>query len=286
MSVDLSALAGKLYIPDGSSPEEAARRVTHMAIGAHQDDLEIFAYHGIETCYDEDSLWFAGVTVTDGGGSARTGNFAQYRDDEMKALRREEQNEAARLGRYALQAQLGYPSSVAKDVGSATRLRQDLVALLMACRPQTLYLHNPADKHDTHIAVLQRCIDALRQMPPADRPSRVFGCEVWRDLDWLADDGKIALPVGRLPELEANLIRVFRSQVEGGKDYVSATIGRRRANATFFQPRSADASRGFTFAIDLQRLLEDESMTLASFVKPHLDAFQSDVLERLDKYLS
>ena len=39
-----------IFIPDGQPPAAALARVTHLGIGAHQDDLEFMAFHGIEAC--------------------------------------------------------------------------------------------------------------------------------------------------------------------------------------------------------------------------------------------
>jgi LmbE family N-acetylglucosaminyl deacetylase len=277
-------LIPRLFIPDGLPASAALARTTHLAIGAHQDDLEIFAYHGIESCYERTDAWFGGITVTDGAGSARSGPYADFSDKEMQAVRHHEQNEAARLGRYAFQAQLGHSSRVVKDADAADELVAELVELLRAARPDALYLHNPADKHDTHIAVLQRSLQALRQLAPGERPRQVLGCEVWRDLDWLDDGSKVALPVGRLPTLERELLAVFRSQVEGGKDYVAATLGRRRANATFFQSHSVDTAAGFTFALDLTPLLAADAPDLITFTEAHLRRFHEDVRHRLNRF--
>ncbi len=274
-------LLERLFVPDGTPPSEALARTTHLAIGAHQDDLEIFAYHGIEHCFDRDDAWFGGITVTDGGGSARTGPYSDFTDERMQAVRVDEQNEAARLGRYAFQAQLGVPSRVIKDAAARGPVVEQLAALLTVARPHTLYLHNPADKHATHIGVLHACVDALRLLPPDQRSTRILGCEVWRDLDWLADEAKVALPVGRLPDLERDLIAVFRSQIAGGKDYVAATLGRRRANATYFNSHAVDAAAAVTFALDLTPLVTDDTLTLADLVTPHLDTFRTDVLKNL-----
>lgn len=254
-----------------------------MAIGAHQDDLEIFAYHGISECYRSTSKWFAGVTVTDGGGSARIGAYQNFTDEQMKEERHREQNRAAKMGGYSFQAQLGLSSKVVKNREASQPLIGELCDLLEACRPQTLYLHNPADKHDTHIAVLSRSLEALRRMRPEDRPERVYGCEVWRDLDWLDDERKVALRVDEHPLLARDLIAVFESQVVGGKDYVSATLGRRQANATFYQSHSVDEASAYTFAMDLGPLLEDESLSMQDFVQQHLERFQMDVCERIQK---
>lgn len=273
-----------LYVPDEVSVDAACARVTRMAIGAHQDDLEIFAYHGIAACYESEEEWFAGVTVTDGGGSARAGPYQNFTDEQMKAVRHEEQNRAAKLGGYALQAQLGHPSSVVKDARQSALLVEELYQLLLQCRPRWLYLHNPADKHDTHIATLARCLAALRRLPPEARPEKVYGCEVWRDLDWVPDKLKVALPVDAHPELAERLIAVFDSQVAGGKDYVRATLGRRRANATFYQSHAVDQASAVTFALDLRPLLADDGLSLEAFTARYLDAFKADVVARLSKF--
>lgn len=274
----LESLSARILVPDDTAPLDAAlARTTHLAIGAHQDDLEIFAYHGIETCHGSAEQWFGGITVTDGGGSARSGPFAHYSDEEMRAVRRREQDDAARLGAYAFQAQLGHPSAATRDPAASRNIVEELVCLLRATRPATVYLHNPADKHATHLAVLDCSWRALRQLAPEERPTRLYGCEVWRDLDWLDDETKVALPVGRDPELERALLAVFRSQVEGGKDYVSATLGRRRANATFHHSHAVDEARGCTFAIDLTALLADDAPTLPAFIDRHLAAFREAV---------
>ena len=67
--------SGDIFIPDEASLENALTRTTHLAIGAHSDDIEIMAYHGIVDCYGyrRKDKWFSGVTVTNGRGSSRVG---------------------------------------------------------------------------------------------------------------------------------------------------------------------------------------------------------------------
>ena len=69
-----------------------------------------------------------------------------------------------------------------------TAVVEDLEQILRAARPEFVYLHNLADKHDTHVAVALRSIAALRAVRQDVKPKRVYGCEVWRDLDWLPDE--------------------------------------------------------------------------------------------------
>ncbi len=281
----MQSLESYTFIPDGISCASAFKRTTHLAIGAHQDDLEIFAYHGISACFEQEERWFGGVTVTDGGGSARTGLYAEYSDEEMKRVRYDEQNEAAKIGKYSFQTQLKVPSSVVKNSNEAGSLVEQLTVLLKACRPQTLYLHNPVDKHATHLGVLTQCIAALRKLDADEIPEQIYGCEVWRDLDWLRDEDKIALPVDSHPELARELIKVFESQVSGGKDYVTATLGRRHANATYFSSHSVDGCSAITFAMDLRPLLEDSTLSLPVLAEQHILQFRSDVASAYSQLL-
>jgi LmbE family N-acetylglucosaminyl deacetylase len=273
-----------VFIPDGLPPAEALARVTHLGIGAHQDDLEFMAFHGIAACYDSAAEWFGGVVCTDGAGSARRGRFAEFTDTQMIAVRREEQREAARLGRYAAMLQLDYPSSVVQDPADP-RLVADLTAILAATQPRVVYTHNPADKHSTHIAVVVPVIQAIRALPRAQRPQAVHGCEVWRDLDWMPDAEKTVHDVSGHEALAAEISGVFRSQIEGGKRYDLAVLGRRHANATFFASHSVDKSDALAFAMELTPLAHDDSLDIVGYVTGFIDRFKAEVAAGLRRRL-
>ncbi|OGD27490.1 MAG: GlcNAc-PI de-N-acetylase [Candidatus Aminicenantes bacterium RBG_19FT_COMBO_65_30] len=272
-----------VFIPDGLAAEDAFRRVTHLGIGAHQDDLEIMAFHGVQKCFMSQELWFGAVTCTNGGDSPRAGEYACFSDEDMAALRRREQEKAAILGNYGALVQLNYASAEVKDVGTG-RLRSDLVKLLRATKPEVLYTHNPADKHDTHLAVVFTAIAAVRELEPAERPTTVYGCEVWRGLDWMDDKDKVPLDVGRRENLSMGLIGVYDSQVEGGKRYDLATLGRRRANASYFQSHETDAAEQLWFAMDLTPLVRDDKLDVGRFVLGHIDKFRAGVEEKIKRY--
>lgn len=269
-----------VYTPDGSDPASALAGLTHLCVAAHQDDIEIMAHAGICDCLDQPGKAFGGVVVTDGSGSSRTGPYASFSDEQIREVRREEQRQAARLGRYAIQLQLAHPSA---DIKSATHsgVAADLDIIFAACRPEVLYLHQPADKHDTHVALFLRCLEALRRLPVERRPRQVLGCEVWRDLDWLPDAQKVALNSGRHAELGMQLLRAFDSQISGGKRYDLATAGRRLANATYHDARSADAYPGITWAMDLTPLVHDEALDPVTFTLSHIDQLGQEVRRRL-----
>jgi len=265
------------------SATDALARVTHLCIGAHQDDIEIMAHDGITTCLDTPGKAFGGVVVTNGSGSPRSGPYAHLTDEEMQAVRREEQRKAAVLGRYAIQVQLAHPSADVKKPGHPG-VAADLRAILHGCDPEVVYLHNPADKHDTHIAVLLRCLEALRSRPAGRPLPRVLGCEVWRDLDWLIDSDKVALDASARPDLAEALLKVFDSQVSGGKRYDLAALGRRLANATFHTSHATDRATALTWAIDLTPLLRNPALTLEAYTLAAIDRLKDDVRARIGRF--
>lgn len=272
--MDLKNPTASFYVPDGKASAEALERVTHLGIGAHQDDLEVIAYHGIRRCREEPDNWFGGVVCTDGAGGPRGGRYAGCSADDMREIRSREQREAAERGRYSFVAQLGYPSGT---VRTAPDLLEDLRAILRATQPRIVYTHNPADKHETHVGVCLRVIEALRDLPAELHPQAVYGCEVWRGLDWLQDEDKVALDVGGDEDLAASLLGVFRSQNEAGKNYVRATIGRWRSNATYHQPYAVDELDGACFAMELTPLVSNVSLDVTGYVVGHIERFRRDV---------
>ncbi len=250
--------------------------VTHLGIGAHADDLEFMAFHGIAQGQRVPGS-FAGVVVTDGAGSVRSGGVGV---EDLRRLRREEQREAARIGGYAAVVQLGLSSGDLKASGCSA-VAAGLAEVFNLCSPRVVYTHNPADRHDSHVAVSLAVIRALRALAPEARPEKLFGCEVWRDLDWLTGPDRVRLDCGSDETLAAALNAVFRSQIEGGKRYDLAVLGRRRAQATFDESHAADAAEMLTLAMDLTRLIEDGALSVADYVLGKIDSFRADVAARL-----
>lgn len=269
-----------LYVPGGTSASEALARTTHLAIGAHQDDLEINMIDGILQCYGREDRAFFGVVATDGRGSPRTGPFAACSDDEMVQIRGDEQRKAADIGRYAGVAFLPWRSSEMKDASNEGPAG-DLHALLVNTRPQIVYTHNLMDKHDTHVAVALRTIDALRRLESQDRPKAVYGCEGWRNLDWLVDSHKVLFDCSEHQELQRELVAVFESQIVGGKRYDLAAVGRRQAHATGQDSHSVDAITGLALGIDMTELMLDPTLDPVKWAAAEVRALEHDVRDRV-----
>ncbi|MEM8868561.1 MAG: PIG-L family deacetylase [Verrucomicrobiota bacterium] len=269
------------FVPDSAPRAEAFARCSHLGIGAHQDDLEFMAYHGISACYKEANHWFGGVICTDGGGSSRAGKYADCSNQEMRAIRAEEQKQAANLGQYSFVGQLKWPSTTVKDRSTRQALIDQLESIILRSQPEIIYTHNPADKHQTHIAVCMATIEAIRKLPPHYRPKQLYGCEVWRDLDWLPDDEKVALDVSAYPDLAKKLNACFDSQIAGGKNYGDAVIGRRHANATFYDSHNTDQVNQLWFAMNLTPLIEDDSLSVKEYVEAKIDRFKNEALDSI-----
>jgi len=276
--------SAQLYVPDELEAPQALARTTDLALAAHQDDIEIFAAGPIVECFQQPDRWFTGVVVTNGSGSPRDSLYKDYTDEEMRIVRQKEQRKAAFVGEYAAQILLDYPSSAVKDPANTDPVA-DIVALLKATRPLRVFTHNLADKHDTHIAVAVRVIAALRSLDPSEQPQQVYGCEVWRDLDWMLDADKRSFDVSSHENLQAALLGVFDSQICGGKRYDLASMGRRRANATYAASHGVDTSLGLTYGMDLTPLLSDPGRDIDEYVQEYITRFSTDVSDRIGRFV-
>jgi LmbE family N-acetylglucosaminyl deacetylase len=280
--MELKNKGAEFFIPDHSTVDEGLERTTHMAISAHQDDIEIMAYDGILKCFGRNDQWFTAVIVTNGAGSPRDGLYAKYSDEEMQKVRKLEQNKAAFVGDYSALTLLDYPSAAVKnpaDIDIVTELKQ----LFLLARPKVIYTHNLADKHDTHVGVVLKVIQALRDLPAAERPEKLFGCEVWRNLDWVNDEEKVVFDVSDHPNIAASLVGVFDSQICGGKRYDLATTGRRVANATYAASHGTDQSSALIYGMDLTPLIQDLSLDIEEYIQSYILRFSCDVSDRIKK---
>jgi LmbE family N-acetylglucosaminyl deacetylase len=272
----------EIFVPDGAPIEAALARTTHLCIAAHQDDIEIMAAQPILECFRRTDRWFTGVVVTDGRGSPRNGIYETYSDEEMRMVRFKEQRKSAMVGEFSAIVMLDIASRIVKDAAYEEPV-EDLDAVLRATRPEVVYTHNLADKHDTHTGVALRVIEALRRLDQAERPERVVGCEVWRSLDWMVDANKVVMNLSAHENLQLALLGVFDSQIAGGKRYDLASMGRRRANATYFESHGVDAASGLSYAMDMTPLMKDAALKPAMFVHALIQRFEQEVNERIGR---
>ena len=273
----------EIFVPDGVPVSRALARTTAMCIAAHPDDMEIMAPHAILDCFGRSDRWFTGVVATDGAGSPRSGTYARHTDAQMRQVRKLEQRKAAIVGEFGALVMLDHSSSSVRSPGGRA-VRADLCRLVLAARPDVIIGHNPADKHDTHVALALRTIEALRSLPLKARPRKFYGGEVWRDLDWMPDGEKVTWDVSRRESIQAALLGVFDSQVSGGKRYDLAALARRRAAATYSESRRVDSATALSAAMDLTPLLRDDRIDPAEYVGGMVERFRKDVLKRMERF--
>lgn len=268
-----------VFVPDGSPSSSALRRTTHLAIGAHPDDLEFMAWHPILECFEQPSLWFTGVVASDGRASPRAGQYAGTSDEAMVEVRLKEQRHAAVTGEYSAVVHLMHSERSAVMEGQPRLLVEDLKQVIAATQPRHLFTHNLADSHPHHLVVAVAVITALRELDY--RPESFYGGEVWRGLDWLTHQHKVVFDVSGHQNLSAALMGVFDSQITGGKRYDLATAGRKRANATYYHATTTDQTTALEFCMDLRPLLERPELHPADYVGELIGAFQTEVQGRL-----
>lgn len=272
----------EIYFPNGKGDALRLAKTTHLGIGAHQDDLEILAMHGILEAYNDNGLYFTGVTVTDGRGAPRPDAYKEFDEDVYCRIRCTEQKKAADIGCYNAQFLLNYPSSTVK-YGERHAVIDDLKQILRETTPSVIYTHNLADKHDTHVAVVLSIIQALRELDPPLNDVRVYGCEIWRGLDWMSDDAKVIMDVSNHIDLQRKLLEVFDSQVSGGKRYDLAAVGRQQANATFLESYQTDTANRIIYAMDLTPLINHREMDICQYMVDNIQSFANDVTERVNR---
>ena len=281
--MELKQSGAEFFIPDNLTIEKGISRKTHMAISAHQDDIEIMAYHGVLECFGKNDKWFFACVVTDGAGSPRDDLYFNYTDEDMKIIRKKEQKKAAYVGEYGALALMNYPSKYAKDPNNKD-IVIELAELIDKASPEIVYTHNLADKHDTHVAVAAKVIKAIRTLPLEKHPKKLYACEVWRALDWINDNEKVLFGVEAHPNIASAVLEVYDSQICGGKRYDLATIGR-LANATYAESHGTDNSKSLTYSMDLTPLIEDDSLDISEYILGYIDRFKQDVCSKIKKVI-
>lgn len=263
---------GQIYLPKNRNPN----KVKYLCICAHQDDCEIMAVDGILKGYYSKKYSFALVVSSDGAGSARSGAYKDYTDEMMKKVRIEEQKEASEIGRYNSLYLLNYTSKEIKD-NNNSEIVDEYIKIIEELRPEVIYTHSVLDKHQTHLGVAKKVIEAVRRLPKEEQPKLFYGCEVWRGLDWISDSDKVGFNISRNEKLQKKLLNVFKSQIEGGKEYTKASIGRRYQNATYYQSHSVDAYKMISLAIDYRPLLKNKDLSVKEFALSYVDKLKEEI---------
>ena len=107
-----------------------------------------------------------------------------------------------------------------------------------------------------------------------EKPRKIYGCEVWRDLDWVADEDKVVFDVSGYETLASDLMSVFVTQ-NAVKRYDIAALARRRANATFCQSHEGDKAQSLIYALDMTEIAHGTDVE--AFAGRILDDFKNSL---------
>jgi LmbE family N-acetylglucosaminyl deacetylase len=280
--MDFQKPEATIFIPDQVDEKIAFQKTTRMAIVAHPDDAEILAYHGIVECIDNPNESFGCVTMTNGSTTPRDFLYADHTDEEMVQVRRGEQRTASIIGKYSFVAQLDYHSKELRDIENQDP-SLDLNAIFQEVCPRVVYTHNLADKHDTHMAATIRIINTLRSLPNERKPEAVYGCESWRDLDWMIDKDQIRFDLSRHMNIAQALIAVHDTQITGVKRYDLGVMGRRRAHAVFSDTHGIGNLEAMGYGMDLTPLIMDTSLDIAQYAAQFIQRFSDEVVDRIQR---
>lgn len=273
------------YFYDNVSRKEGLLRLTQLGVFAHQDDVEFIAYPGILDCFGREDEWFGAIVVTDGAGSPRNGLYAGISDEEMVVIRYKEQKKAAYVGEYGALVLLGNTSGQTNNQQN-TSIAKSIENIVKETRVHTVYTHNPFDRHQTHVSVFFKTLDAIRALPEHKRPKKLLCGEMWRSLDWLSDKDKLVVDVSQKSNLSAALMGVFDSQISGGKRYDLAVDARRISNSTLDQSHVTDQTSRQMYFLDLSYLVENIDVDPIAYLKRYTDRFVSDLYTMFTKTVS
>jgi hypothetical protein len=93
----------------------------------------------------------------------------------------------------------------------------------------------------------------------------------------MLDDDKIGFDCSAKINLQEALLGVFDSQISGGKRYDLATMGRRLANATYYESHGVDVTTHLALAMDLTPLIRDPQLSIQEYIQGYLARFAQDV---------
>ena len=143
----------QIHLPKASgfeSLDEALSETTHLLVVAHADDDGLIGAEALSETYGFDEKHMSVIVVSASPGTGRPPGYEhdKYTDEDMIAIRRQEQVNAADIGQYASTVQLGFASREIK--GFETGNIQDALEVIKALhliyestpKLEKLYLHS------------------------------------------------------------------------------------------------------------------------------------------------
>ena len=234
-----------------------------LVIAPHPDD-DVLGVGGTMAAAIHQGQGVFAVYVTDGRGSPR--RDPALSDDEMAALRKKEAMSALKalgaVGGFFLEKRSGELTGEAqKETGEI------LFRILQRIRPQEVFLPAPYERHLTHQRCTQLSIEALRKIPRL-KPN-LLGYSLWGSF-WGVRK-RIVRDISPFIKKKVEAIMAHSSQV-AYKDYQQGIIGKNNYEAIFWESHAVSPASFVEIFLDMNELLEDRDMTLATFIRRDMEA--------------
>lgn len=257
--------------------------VKYVCICANPSDCEIMAIDGIQRGYRAKKYTFAAVITTDGADCEGFGKQKKYSPKKIALMRAAEQKKAANIGRYNSVYFMNYKAEDARNQDDED-IVNEYVEIIKELKPRIIYTHSILDRDPTHVAVAVKVINALRQLKKAQMPAQLYGCEEWRDLDWVSPEKVTTFDVSHNIRLQRQLISVHKSQ-NLNRDYISAAMGRRYVNATFAKSEKKKDAKLTSRAINMTTLLRRKEYPVKRFAMSFIDDLYTEINDSMDRAL-
>ena len=253
-----------------------------LAIGAHHDDIEVMAMDGILKAYGSKKYSFYACVLSDGAHFSKMGKYSDISDKEMIETRNQEQIRASQIGEYA---NLVFLKHTREDIENNEKdvVIKNIQKVILEVQPDVVYTHNIFDKGDIHTLTAIRVIEAILGLEEDKRPRLLYGCEIFRSLDWLPDKYKVVFDLSENKELQSRLIGVYDTRMEQSRNYNKAVVGRKLAHATFGNSNSSiDEEKLIWYGINLTPVIQ-KGITLDEYCVKILNDFNKELLEYIKK---
>jgi N-acetylglucosamine malate deacetylase 1 len=253
-----------LAVQKGVSLEEYQGKDGNILVIAPHPDDDVLGVGGTMAAATHQGKGVFAVYVTDGRGSPR--RDLTISDDEMAALRKKEALSALKsigaVGGFFLEKRSGELTGKAqKETGEI------LIRILQRIRPQEVFLPAPYERHPTHQRCTQLSIEALRKI--FDLKPTLLGYSLWGSF-WGVRK-RIVRDISPFIKKKVEAIMAHSSQV-AYKDYQQGIIGKNNYEAIFWESHAVSPASFVEIFLDMNELLEDRDMTLATFIRQDMEA--------------
>lgn len=251
-----------------------------LAISAHQDDIEIMAMDGILKAFGSKKYAFYACVVGDGANCYKAGKYSDISDKEMVEQRSQEQTRAGQIGEYDGLYLLKH----SRDYLFKNRelVVKELAKLISDINPDIVYTHNIFDRSETHRLITSMVVDAIMTMPEETRPRLLYGCEIFRSLDWLPERYKVTFDISDNRDLQLRLVGVYDTRAEQSKNYTKAIMGRKMANAAFAACKEIDDEEKLLwYGINLTPVIQ-KNIALKDYCIKVLNDANKELLEGIE----